>query len=762
MISFRASARIFFAIAFIPCLAFSASIQQKKTIHIQPDGSKVEVLVSGDEYHHIAESPEGYTLVKDPKSGWLSYAKVSSDKKSYLSTGEKYRGKGFLPITRLQKRLRISEQSSNELHEKNWRKLHSRRFDTEPDIIRAPQPLRKSAADPLKITGLTILVKFPDVPVPAMRTKQHLDDMLNKVGYDDGSFISVRDYFFTASNGKLIYNNIVAGFLDSDKSYKELDGAPWDSGPVEAWVIRLLNKLESTGFDFTQLTQNTPAGGTVALNIWYAADWGSDGLWPYQSSMRWTSKSGVSFRRFQISPMGTSTSYTTNSVFIHENGHLLFGWGDLYKNKVNHECVMGNSATRPGPALPNPYFRMKEGWVTPVNITGDEAGTSYTLAVNDKSSFRFDNTSNPAKEFYLFNGLQASGFYKVLGTSGMHIWTVDPTKDRSLQVGVRVLNVKQNSNNWTFGPPLSAWPSGSPAPAPELTDITQSNTHLTFRKKGTLIETLPGILSHPANAAVILGKTATFNVTATGGKLQYQWQKNGSNISGATGPSYTTPAIDSTYLQFTYRCVVKNSLGTAISNGATITISKGPAISLDKGSYTAGETLVASHSGFANTGTDWVGIYRNGATDLSAYLKYEYISGESGKSEFTLNHPAGQYFAVGFENDSYTEASPRVPFSIVSPATTLSDAALSHISIAISPNSHPRTLQVKYQLNRSSHVKAEVYDIRGNLVRTLIDGRQDSGGHSLQANGAALTGGLYIIKFRVDNKPAASKIYSML
>jgi hypothetical protein len=73
--------------------------------------------------------------------------------------------------------------------------------------------------------------------------------------------------------------------------------------------------------------------------------------------------------------------------------------------------------------------------------------------------------------------------------------------------------------------------------------------------------------------AVGVGQTATFRVVAEGSSpLSYQWQKNGVNITGATGATYTTPATTLADSGATYRCVVKNSVGTATSSAATLTV----------------------------------------------------------------------------------------------------------------------------------------------------------------------------------------------
>ena len=83
----------------------------------------------------------------------------------------------------------------------------------------------------------------------------------------------------------------------------------------------------------------------------------------------------------------------------------------------------------------------------------------------------------------------------------------------------------------------------------------------------------PSITVQPANQTVPLGQSATFSVTATGAApLSYQWQKNGANISGATGASYTTPPVTNADNGSNFRVVVTNSAGSVTSNPATLTV----------------------------------------------------------------------------------------------------------------------------------------------------------------------------------------------
>src|ERR1700721_402771 len=72
----------------------------------------------------------------------------------------------------------------------------------------------------------------------------------------------------------------------------------------------------------------------------------------------------------------------------------------------------------------------------------------------------------------------------------------------------------------------------------------------------------PSISSQPASKTLALGQTASFSVTAGGTTpLSYQWQKNGSAISGATTSSYTTPATISTDNGAQVAGVVSNNVG---------------------------------------------------------------------------------------------------------------------------------------------------------------------------------------------------------
>jgi len=96
-----------------------------------------------------------------------------------------------------------------------------------------------------------------------------------------------------------------------------------------------------------------------------------------------------------------------------------------------------------------------------------------------------------------------------------------------------------------------------------------------FRVQFTAV--LPSITSPPSNQTVNVGQPATFTVSASGtAPLNYQWQKNQTNIAGANAASYTTPATVVGDNGSKFRCIVSNTGGSVASSEATLTVTNPP------------------------------------------------------------------------------------------------------------------------------------------------------------------------------------------
>ncbi len=110
----------------------------------------------------------------------------------------------------------------------------------------------------------------------------------------------------------------------------------------------------------------------------------------------------------------------------------------------------------------------------------------------------------------------------------------------------------------------------------------------------------PSITTQPSAQTVGAGQSATFSVAAAGtSPLSYQWQKNGSNISGATAVRYTTPATTSGDNGSLFAVVVSNSAGSVTSHQAALTVSgtaSAPTITTQPASLTVTSGHTASFS----------------------------------------------------------------------------------------------------------------------------------------------------------------------
>jgi hypothetical protein len=86
------------------------------------------------------------------------------------------------------------------------------------------------------------------------------------------------------------------------------------------------------------------------------------------------------------------------------------------------------------------------------------------------------------------------------------------------------------------------------------------------------------VTQHPVPRSVCSGGSTNFTVAATGGTpLSYQWKRNGTNVPGATSATYNLTNVQVAQAG-TYTCLVTNGCGTALSNGADLTVTASPAI----------------------------------------------------------------------------------------------------------------------------------------------------------------------------------------
>ena len=101
-------------------------------------------------------------------------------------------------------------------------------------------------------------------------------------------------------------------------------------------------------------------------------------------------------------------------------------------------------------------------------------------------------------------------------------------------------------------------------------------TNVTTWFYGWTPQAAPNILTNPVGQYLAPGGTITLTVAATGvPEPAYQWQKNGTNVPGATSATLSIPGAvvaDSG----NYTVIVSNSAGTVTSSSATVTVNTAP------------------------------------------------------------------------------------------------------------------------------------------------------------------------------------------
>ncbi|PWJ71912.1 MULTISPECIES: M6 family metalloprotease domain-containing protein [unclassified Fibrobacter] len=320
-----------------------------------------------------------------------------------------------------------------------------------------PKEVSHYSAPKGKIYGLTLLVDFSDQPAPV--TVDEVSDWLNKEGFNrDGCKGSVRDYYLDVSNGQLDFTNEVFGWYRAKypKSYYEgLDGYSGSDVLVKEVFEYFDSKVDYSRYD------NDKNGVTEAINIVYAGEgqtWGQ-GLWPHAGWSNET-RDGVRLQNHQMTDMpGKFSIY----VFVHECGHMIFGWPDLYW--YGDYCTMGNRANDWNPIAINDFYRADQGWIPFVDVSAEDIGKASSEA--GEKCYRFKNPNRPDKEGLAWSYVKNTGRNATLKGNGILMQHYDFSIDGNSsanKLGLRIVHA--DSKGKTSDPENDQWPSpGSRATA---------------------------------------------------------------------------------------------------------------------------------------------------------------------------------------------------------------------------------------------------------------------------------------------------------
>lgn len=213
------------------------------------------------------------------------------------------------------------------------------------------------------------------------------------------------------------------------------------------------------------------------------------------------------------------------------------------------------------------------GVATPVDLKVASDGSLYYLAIGSSGVFRIQFTGGTAPTI-------------TTHPSNQTVLQGQPATFSVVASGTATLTYQWQRNQVNIsGATSSSYTLQSAAFADNGAKfrvvITNGFGNATSNEATLTVNAPPAITGHPASQTVTQGQPASFGVTAVGSAtLNYQWQRNQVNISGATSATYMIASAAASDNGAKFRCVVTNSFGTAPSDEATLTVQPPPPVLL--------------------------------------------------------------------------------------------------------------------------------------------------------------------------------------
>ncbi len=181
------------------------------------------------------------------------------------------------------------------------------------------------------------------------------------------------------------------------------------------------------------------------------------------------------------------------------------------------------------------------------------------------------------------------------------------------------------------------------------------------------------ITKHPVNVTACAGQPVTFAASATGGNLSFQWRKNGVNIAGAEGSSFTIPAVSAANAG-AYSVAVYNGCDTTKeSAAATLTVNAAILLSpTGSGIDNVGGTGIVSIRGLcswtAASNAAWITITSPASGSGNGEIAYN-VAPNPGSARTGAITIAGQTFTITQQASGGSDNAQFVAQSVPRPMT---------------------------------------------------------------------------------------------
>ena len=457
-------------IAILPTIAAPYAGSGVEINYRQPGGSSIRLYVKGSQYYARTVTKDGYTVIHNPEDQTYYYARLNAQGDGFIPTNLKV---GRDQPVGLAKHIRLNPSQRKKRWEKKNTRLNAHKIQRWKNRVRAAQQRRNPQPEvagegstggasaqfapafaPVNGNkkGLTILVQFPDDPDTAAAdptdfpsTQAKMERYCNELGYnDDGNTGSVRDYFRDQSLNAVDYSMLVTAIVTvpQPRNYYNYSDYPAnttlrDSGQAGRTLLTdAIQVLKNQNFNFDALTLE--GSNVLSTNLFFAGNtsgvW-SEGLWPH----RWVMSpkpsvtiNGITRYIFDYQITNITNNSPKIGTFIHESGHLLLDYPDLYdyggeSNGIGTHGLMASGNFANGGRTPAPinlYFKDIVGWANITEISAAQY-VNTTLPTTGNVGYRIRKPGVSNEYFVVENRGSGDKWGTYVPDKGIMIWHID-------------------------------------------------------------------------------------------------------------------------------------------------------------------------------------------------------------------------------------------------------------------------------------------------------------------------------------------------
>ena len=414
---------------FLSVASWAMPAKPGKVVMTQPDGTKIEAYVRGDEWFHYYETLDEKVLLP-AADGVLRYATV--DASGNVVAGDVAAGHASTSARRVASAAKAA--SVDALRPALMAQAErARRKATEPGAIKTKFPTTGT------MRGIIILAQYQDVKFSKQSTLQKFKDMAMSDNYQGANAPgSMRDYFVTQSAGQFTPEFDVVGPVTLPHERKYYGGPESGSERISAMMEDAAElAMNECGVDFSKYDANGDEYVDF-LYVIYAGHGQAQGgpvesVWPcaldLSNDVSIPDFNGVYLGRTACScelSGGEGETLDGIGTFCHEFSHIL-GLPDIYDVNytscygMGHYDIMDRGGYNNNGYTPCGYTAMDKytvGWLKPTLLDASAEGLQLEdLAASNKAYFLVSEKDK--NEYYTFENRQANKWDAALPGHGL-------------------------------------------------------------------------------------------------------------------------------------------------------------------------------------------------------------------------------------------------------------------------------------------------------------------------------------------------------